>query len=417
VILPFVLTGFIDDPVLHRICAENYCRHLVPVTPAPLVDAAPYPHEKIRIAYLSADFQHHATAILMAELFERHDRERFELHALSFGEDDGTGWRERLVKAFDHFHDVRLLTDEASADLLRSLEIDIAIDLKGYTALARPEILSWRPAPVQVNYLGYPGTMGAAFIDYVVGDRIVTPSAHEPFYAEKIVQLPDCYQANDSTRRIADQAPTRAEAGLPEGGFVFCSFNIQRKLSAPVFAVWMRLLAAVPGSVLWLMVNNEGARAKLRQAAEASGIAVERIVFADRTGLESHLARHRLADLFLDTLPYNSHTTASDALWAGLPLVTCMGKAFPARVAASLLEAVGLPELITQTLEEYEALALALARDPERLAGLRQKLGTNRLVQPLFDTGRFCRHFEAALITMHQIAQNGEAPRAFAVQP
>ena len=415
VILPFVLTGFIDDPALQRLCAENYRRHLVPVMPAPLWDGKPYNHAKIRIAYLSADFQHHATTILMAELFERHDRDRFEIHALSFGEDDGTEWRTRLTKAFDHFHDARHLSDQDAAKLLRSLEIDIAVDLKGYTALARPEILSWRPAPVQVSYLGYPGTMGADFIDYIIGDPIVTPFAHKAFYAEKIVQLPGCYQVNDSTRRIAPATPGRAEAGLPENGFVFCSFNIQRKLSRPVFAVWMRLLAAVPGSVLWLLVNNAGARAKLRQEAAASGITAERIIFADRTGLEKHLARHRLADLFLDTLPYNSHTTASDALWAGLPLLTCMGKAFPARVAASLLEAVGLTELVTGSLGEYEAMALALARDPARLQAVREKLGANRLVQPLFDTERFRRNVEAAFTTMHAIAQSREAPRAFAI--
>jgi len=301
--------------------------------------------------------------------------------------------------------------------LLHELQVDIAVDLKGYTHDARPGILAHRPAPIQVGFLGYPGTTGAAFIDYVIADRIVLPFDQQPHYAEKIVHLPECYQVNDSRRRIAGSAPTRNDAGLPDDAFVFCSFNNNYKITPPVFDVWMRLLHAVDGSVLWLLRDNDGAERNLRKEAAVRGIDPGRLVFAGRMQLDQHLARHRLADLFLDTLPVNAHTTASDALWAGLPLITWCGEAFAGRVAASLLTAVGLPELVTHSLDDYEALALKLATDAPLLKSVRQKLEHNRLTCALFDANRFRAHLEAAYATMWDLYQRGESPRSFSVAP
>jgi predicted O-linked N-acetylglucosamine transferase (SPINDLY family) len=372
-------------------------------------------HDKLRAAYLSADFHRHATAYLMAELFERHDRSRFEIIGVSFGVDDKSETRKRLVAAFDQFYDVRGKSDEEVAKLLHDLQVDIAIDLKGYTEDARPGILAFRPAPIQASYLGFPGTMGVEFIDYIIADKTVAPFEHQPFYMEKIVHLPDCYQVNDTKRKIAERTPTRQQAELPQQGFVFCCFNNNWKITPDVFGVWMRLLHAVEGSVLWLLGDNESTERNLRMEAQARGIDPVRIVFASRLPLDEHLARHRVADLFLDTLPYNAHTTASDALWAGLPVLTREGTAFAGRVAASLLHAIGLPELVTHSIEDYEALALRLARDPSLLQGYRNRLATNRLTHPLFDTERFRRHIEAAYLQMWEIWQRGEQPRSFAI--
>lgn len=373
----------------------------------------------MRIAYLSADFHQHATAELIAGLIERHDRKKFEVMAISFSRDDGSAMRQRLMAAFDRFDDVRAMGDGDVARLLREREVDIAIDLKGHTEGARPAILAHRPCPVQVSYLGYPGTMSAPWLDYIIGDATVLPFAHQPFYSEKIVHLPHCYQVNDATRAVAETAETavtRVAAGLPESSFVFCCFNAAWKIAPSVFDVWMRLLVAVPGSVLWLLEDNASAPANLRAAALARGVDPARLVFAPATVPGRHLARHRLADLFLDTLPYNAHTTASDALWTGLPVLTCLGALFDGRVAASLLRAVGLPELIAQTMEEYEALALALARDPTRLESLRARLLANRLLYPLYDTERFRRALEAVYVRMTEIARGGGAPESFAVR-
>jgi protein O-GlcNAc transferase len=416
IVNPFTLIRLNGDAALHRQCATAFIVDKIGGPRPPLWSGRHQSRDKLRIAYLSADFHSHATAYLMAELFERHDRARFEVHGVSFGRDDGSAIRRRVVKAFDRFHDVRDKSDRAAAKLLSDLEVDIAIDLKGYTQDSRPEILSHRPAPIQVSYIGYPGTMGADFIDYIIADRIVLPFDRQPFYAEKIVQLPDCYQVNDRRRAIAQATPTRSEAGLPDTGFVFCCFNNNYKITAALFDVWMRLLQRVPGSVLWLLRENPDAEANLRREAKVRGVDPARLVFAGRAKLEEHLARHRLADLFLDTLPYNAHTTASDALWAGLPVLTCQGEAFAARVAGSLLTAVGLPELVTQTLADYEALALALAQDSTRLHALRERLARNRDTHPLFDTDRFRRHIEAAYVRMWDIWQRGEAPRSFAVE-
>jgi predicted O-linked N-acetylglucosamine transferase (SPINDLY family) len=351
-VAPFTLLGYCDDPALQLQCATNFIRDEVGIEPSSLWDGTVWRHDRIRVAYLSADFRIHPVAYLIAGLIERHDRGRFEVVGVSFGPDDASAMRARLVAAFDQFHDVRSMSDFAAAKLLREIEIDIAVDLNGYTRGARPQILAHRPAPIQVSYLGYPGTMGAGFIDYVIADPIVLPFDRQPFYTEKIVHLPECYQVNDSKRKIGERTPTRGEAGLPDEGFVFCGFNNNYKITAPVFDVWMRLLRRVESSVLWLKRDNQAAERNLGNEAAARGIDPARLVFAGRLPLlEDHLARHRLADLFLDTLPYNAHTTASDALWAGLPVLTCQGRAFAGRVPASLLAAVGLPELVTDSLD------------------------------------------------------------------
>src|SRR5215468_3467951 len=416
IIAPFLLLGYGGKPELQLQCARNYIDDKVPLVPRPFWIGATWRHDKVRIAYLSADFHQHATAYLMAELFERHDRSRFEVIGVSFGDDDKSDVRRRLVAAFDQFYDVRIKSDEEVAELLHGLQVDIAIDLSGHTQDSRPGILAYRPAPIQTSYLGFPGTMGAEFIDYIIADETVVPFDHQPFYAEKIVHLPDCYQVNDTKRNIAARTPTRQEAALPEKGCVFCCFNNNWKITPEVFSVWIRLLHAVEGSVLWLFRDDESAERNLRKEAQARGIDPARLVFAGRLPLEDHLARHRLADLFLDTLPYNAHTTASDALWVGLPVLTCMGNAFAGRVAASLLNAIGLPELVTHSIEDYETLALRLAKDPSLLEGYRNRLATNRLTHPLFDIDRFRHHIEAAYLQMWGIWQRGEQPRSFAVE-
>jgi len=394
VIQPFVLMGYSEDAGLLRRCAENYVHRVAPVQP-PLSKS--HKHGRIRLAYLSADFHQHPTAQLMVELFERHDRGRFEVSAIAFGPDDGSAMRQRLVKAFDRFEDVRGLGDLEIAQRITSQQIDIAVDLNGHTHEARPGIFSHRPAPVQVNYLVYPGTTGAAYMDYVLADRVVLPLDQQSFFSEKIVQLPDCYQAND-TARIVPPAPSRTEAGLPETGFVFCCFNNSWKIAAPVFDIWMRLLQQVPDSILWLLESP--ATGNLRAQAQARGVAADRLVFAPRLSPDQHLARHQLADLFLDTLPYNAHTTCSDALWAGVPVITCYGAAFHGRVAASLLKAIDLPELVTTRAQDYEALALELAQNPALLKTTRDKLQRNRATTPLYDSERFRKNIEAAYETM-----------------
>jgi predicted O-linked N-acetylglucosamine transferase (SPINDLY family) len=355
-------------------------------------------HDKIRLGYYSADFHSHATAYLAAELFERHDRERFEVVAFSFGpsrpEDP---MQRRLRGAFDEFLEVDRLSDAEVVRLSREREIDIAVDLKGFTQNERHRIFAYRAAPVQVNYLGYPGTLGAPYMDYLVADPILIPEMSREHYAEKIAYLPHSYQPNDRHRPIAERVFTRAELGLPEAGFVFCCFNNAYKITPETFDSWMRILQRVEGSVLWLLAGSEN----LRREAQARGVSGRRLVFAGRMDLPEHLARLRLADLFLDTLPYNAHTTASDALWAGLPVLTCLGESFAGRVAASLLNAVGLPELITHSREQYEALAC----DPRRLGELRARLAENRSRAPLFDTALFTRHLEDAYLQMYRREQ------------
>ena len=368
VVQPLIATLLSHSPEDQWLAARIYARDW-PAPATPLWRGERYGHRKIRVAYLSADFHAHATAYLMAGVFEAHDRTRFETIAVSFGPDDFSETRSRLACAFDHFLDVRTETDAQVAARLKAMEVDIAIDLKGFTNGTRPGILSLRCAPIQAQYLGYPGTMGAPFVDYIVADRFVIPDAHRPFYTERVVTLPDSYQCNDAKRRIAEKTPSRSEAGLPETGFVFCSFNNPAKIRPQVFDIWMRLLGAIDGSVLWLFEDGPDAAGNLRREAKNRGIDPSRLVFARQTPVANHLARHRLADLFLDTLPYGAHTSASDALWTGLPVLTVEGGTFAGRVGMSLLHAVGLPELSAHSLDEYERIALDLARDPARLAG------------------------------------------------
>src|SRR5262249_6708911 len=351
---------------------------------------------KVRIGYFSADFRNHAVAYLIAHLFELHDRSKFEIFGFSFGRSVDDGMRRRLTAGFDQFIEVKDKSDKATAELAKNLQIDIAVDLMGITEQSRTGIFAHRAAPIQVNFLGFPGTMGASYIDYIIVDRTLIRPEEAKFYSEKVVYLPHSYQVNDRTRQISDRAFRRDELGLPADTFVFCCFNNCFKITPDVFDIWMRLLAKVDGSVLWLLRSNESAAQSLCGEAVRHGIASDRLVFGEPMNLPDHLARHAVADLFLDTLYYNGHTTASDALWAGLPLVTRRGDTFAARVAASLLNAVGLPELITATSDEYEQLALELATDQDKLLLLKKRLADNRLKYPLFDTELFTKHIESA---------------------
>jgi protein O-GlcNAc transferase len=396
--------------------ARAYLRANCQPVRAPLPRPAAGPPGKLRIAYLSSDFRFHPVGTAIVELIERHDRSRFEILGVSSGRDDTSETRSRIMRAFDQFHDIADKGDQAVAELLRRLDVHIAVDLNGVTRGWRPGVFAHRPAPIQVLYLGYPGTTGADFIDYILADATVLPLDQQPFFAETVVHLPDCYHPNDTTRS-SSATPARSEAGLPETGFVFCCFNQSHKLGAASFEVWMRLLARIDGSVLWLSHMNDCAMDNLRRDAATRGIDPARVIFAPRLDrIEDHLARHRLADLFLDTLPYNAHSTAIDALWAGLPVVTCTGSAFAGRVGASLLKAVGMPELVTASLDDYEALAAALASDTSRLQAIRARLEQNRSTHPLFDMNRLCRHIEAAYRTMWDIHARGERPRHFSVR-
>ena len=352
------------------------------------------PGRALRIGYLSADFHEHATCYLLTGVLEQHDRERFEVFGYSYGPDDGSDIRARVKRACSVFRDVSSMSDDEAARQIRADQIDILVDLKGWTEAGRPEILAYRPAPVQASWLGYPGTLGdARLADYLIGDPIVTPHEHADDYAEALALMPNSYQPNDRSRKIGPR-PTRQAAGLPDHGFVFCSFNQAYKFNPEVFDIWCRLLAQVSGSVLWLLAVGEPAQANLRRSASERGILPDRIIFAGRLPAESHLGRLQLADLALDTWPCNSHTTAADALWCGVPLVTCMGDTFAGRVAASLLTAAGIPELITGSPEHYYELALRLAPEPDALGLVREKLSVGRSSCPLFDTPRFTSDLE-----------------------
>ncbi len=373
-------------------------------------------NHRIRVAYMSADFREHPMTSLVAELFELHDRDKFEIYAISLGPKIDSAIRTRLKKSFDHWHDVHGIRDQEVVDLIRNLGIDIIVDLMGHTAYSRPGILICRPASVQVNYLGYPATMGANFIDYILVDNFIAPAGHDEFYTEKLVRLPNSYMAHDSKRKIADESLTRADCGLPANGFVFYCFNKSNKITPMIFDVWMRLLKAIPGSVIWLAGTNIWTKDNLRKEAVRRDVAEERLIFAPRIpALSDHLARQRLADLFVDTPIYNAHTTAIDALWAGIPVLTCAGRSFAARVAGSLLQAVGLPELITTDLAEYEALALRLAREPGLLPGYSERLAGNIATKPLFDCQRFTRGVESAYSQMYERWRNNKAPEAFSI--
>jgi protein O-GlcNAc transferase len=404
-----------DDENDQLQCSRIWTALDCPASPTPLWRGERYDHDKIRIAYVSADFRTHAVASLMAGVFERHDKTRFEVSAISLS-DQSDHMSERLERAFERFVPVQGRDHGDVARLLRDMEIDIAVDLMGYTRGSRTPIFACRPAPIQVAHLGFPGTMGASYIDYIIADPILVPSDRQALYTEKLVYLPHCYMPGDDQRAIAEP-PSRIEAGLPERGFVFCSFNNVAKIMPSMFDVWTRLLKEVDGSVLWLSPADEIAARNLRQEAEARGVDAQRLIFASFVeGGDRHLARLSLADLFLDTLPYNAHAGGSDSLWAGVPIVTCKGTTFAGRVGMSMLNAIGLPELVADSLAAYETLALKLAREPELLAGIREKLARNRATEPLFDTRRFTRNLEAAYIAMWQRYQRGEDPAFLSIE-
>ena len=397
-------------------CARQWATSISPPRTALFHHRPRAGRERIRLGYLSGDFHQHATAQLMAELFECHDRDRFEVFAYSYGPDDHSPMRARLAAAFDRFVDIRARSHHEAAELIRAEGVDILVDLKGYTHHARPAISAYRPAPVQVSYLGYPATMGADFIDYIIVDPFVVPSSQQPFFSERLVHLPRSYQVNDRRREVADARTSRRDVGLPAEGLVLCSFNNSYKISPVFFDIWMRLLRAVPGSVLWLLEANPQVAGNLRSEAEKRGVDSGRLIFAPLAPPAEHLGRHRHADLFLDTLPCNAHTTASDALWAGLPVVTCCGDTFAGRVAGSLLMAIDMPELVTTSLEEYEQAALALARSPQRLIALRRKLQNNREASALFDLPKLTGNIEAAYARMWQTWLAGQTPAAFSIE-
>ena len=401
VVRPFELLSIVDDGALQKKSSEIYIQSNFPENPVlgPILNRPA--NQKIRIAYFSADFRNHPVGFLISELIEIHDRSKFEFYAFSLVKTDDE-MRDRFAQAFDHFIDVETKLDIEVAQLARDLAIDIAIDLTGFTRDSRMGIFAFRAAPIQINYLGYPGTIGAEYMDYIIADKTLIPSKSEEFYSEKIVFLPNSYQANDRKRNISDRRYSRKELGLPESGFIFCCFNNNFKILPETFDGWMRILKAVEGSVLWLLADNPSAQSNLKIEANKRGVDPGRLIFAERVILPDHLARHQQADLFLDTLPYNAHTTASDALWTGLPVLTLIGEAFAGRVAASLLNAVGLPELITHTQEAYEALAIELANNPRRLADIRLNLANKRLTVPLFDTPLFAKHLESAYIEMYE---------------
>jgi predicted O-linked N-acetylglucosamine transferase (SPINDLY family) len=410
VALPFATLALTTSPSVQRKAAEIYARDKHPTAATPL---PPWPpHDRIRIGYFSSDFYDHATSYLMAGLFELHDRTQFEIIGFSLGPDPSAGdtMGRRVSAAMDRFLNVRSMSDSQIAQLSRQLEIDIAVDLKGFTHDHRAGIFAHRPAPIQVSYVGYPGTMGAPFIDYLIADPTLIPEASRQHYTEKIVYLPDSYQPNDSRRPLAEASSTRASEGLPDTAFVFGCFNNTYKITPAVFDIWMRILTRVPNSVLWLLAADAATTENLRKEAQHRGIDPDRIIFARPHPLAEHLARHSLADLFLDSSPYNAHTTASDALWTGLPVITCLGETFAGRVAASLLKAVGLPELIAPNWQHYKELAVSLAGDTARLQVLRQHLGENRTSAPLFNTSSYTRHLEAAYVAVIERHHAGLPP-------
>lgn len=406
---PFSTLAMIDSLPLQRKVAETWTKAKYPSYRA-ISDLPRHPqHEKLRIAYCSADFREHPVSFLAAELFEKHDREKFEIIALSYGPDSTGPMRRRLESAFDKFIDVRELSNRDIAELAGRLQLDIAIDLGGYTKDCRTELFMNRLAPIQVSYLGYLGTMGAGFVDYLFADSVIVPESSRQYYAEKIAYLPS-YQVNDSQRKISEKIFSRAELGLPDDGFVFCCFNNAFKITPGTFAGWMRILAKVERSVLLLLADNELVATNLRREAGTHGIDENRLVFGMRLPFPEYLARYRTADLFLDTLPYNAGTTASDALWAGLPVLTCAGESFAGRVAASLMFAVGLPELVAMSQMEYEAMAIELATNPGKLTLLRGRLAENRLSTALFDTTLHVKKIELAYVSMYERYQANLQP-------
>ena len=415
---PFPALSLLDAPHLHHTLAKTWTREEYPSNAALGPVPVTKPHAKIRVGYFSADFWEHPVAVLMAQVLESHDRTKYDTAAFSFGPDIQDAMRKRVEGAFDRFIEVRGQSDQDIAQLARSLDIDIAVDLMGYTGGCRTGIFAARAAPIQVSYLGFPGTMGAGYMDYVVADPTVVPEAQQRHFSEKIVYLPNSYLPNDSTRKISDTVFAREALGLPATGFIFCCFNNSYKIAPDTFDSWMRILSRVEHSVLWLSGHTPTAVSNLRREASRRGVDAQRLILAGRmSAAEDHLARLRVADLFLDTLPYNAHATAIDALWAGLPLLTLIGEAFAGRVGASLLRSIGLPELIASTPEEYEDLAVQLASDAPRLAEMKRKLAHNRLTAPLFDAGAMVRQLEAGYADIMDRYRAGLAPEHIHVSP
>ena len=413
---PFWFLSLEDEPERHRIRSEIYSKSTFLHKPMSTW-ARPLPKQKkMKLGYFSADFHNHATMYLMAQIFAAHDAENFEVYAYSYGPDRHDEMRQKIVSDVDRFYDVRDMNDEQIVKLARANHLDIAIDLKGYTKDSRLAPFASRLAPVQISYLGYPGTLGAHFIDYIVADPILIPEDKRQYYTEEIIYLPHTYQPTDNKRRISSKVVKREDFGLPSNSFVFCCFNQNYKISPREFDIWMRLLGSVENSVLWLFRSTKLAEKNMKRQAEARGISSERIIFAERLPQPVHLARHRLANLFLDTFNYNAHTTTSDALWAGLPVVTKLGKGFAARVAGSLLNAIGLPELITETEQEYESLILELATHPAKLTKLQDKLDNARLTQPLFNTELYTKHLESGYQQAYYNYLDGNTPRTIHVQ-
>jgi len=406
---PFGWQGLAKSPRSLQRCAELFNREKYPAIPHDLSLRSAPDRKKIRVGYASGEFRDQATSHLIVGVLEQHDKSRFEIVGFDNGWDDKSEVRRRIEASCLELIDISRLSDEAATAIIRDHRIDILVNLNGYFGDERTGVFAQRAAPVQVNYLGFPGTLGASYVDYIIADRCVIPPGHENFYDEKVVYLPECYQANDNRKAIAPRIFSRAECGLPPNGFVYCCFNNSYKILPEIFDSWMRLLREVSGSVLWLIEDSASAAANLKREASARGIDPGRLIFAERMPLADHLARHRLADLFLDTLPYNAHTTASDALWAGLPVLTRIGGTFPGRVAASLLQAIGLPELITSTQEAYQKLAIELASDSQKYAAIKHKLVSNRLGKSLFDTQLLTRRIEAAYEEMYKRLLSGLA--------
>ncbi|MGB9365770.1 MAG: tetratricopeptide repeat protein [Xanthobacteraceae bacterium] len=414
---PFALIAIDSTPAEQLTAAQTWIEDLYPPARNPCRHAAPHDRERLRIGYMSGEYRTHAVSFLMAELFELHDRTRVEVVGIGTGIDDRSAIRRRIDRAFDEFIDASALNDDEAARALTEKKIDILVDLNGHYGRARPGILARRPAPIQVSYIGFPGTSGAPYVDYLVADRWVIPVDAQRHYSESIVYLPDSYWVNDRQCAIAEHTPSRSEVGLPERAFVFCCFNNTHKITPAMFDVWMEILREVEDSVLWLFAANPAVANNLRHEAEQRGVGRDRLVFAPMMALPDHLARHRLADLCLDTLPHNAHTTASNALWAGLPVLTWIGDTFAGRVGASLLDAIGLADMIVDTPEAYRSAAVRLARDPDALRAIREQLAANRATDPLFDTPRFARHIESAYAQMWRRHKEGQPPAGFSVEP
>ena len=394
--LPFSILSLYDSPLLQRKTSEMYIKETFPKKNISKPITKSLANKKIRLGYYSADFYNHAMSYLLAKLFELHDKSKFEIIAFSFSPERDDEMSKRISNAFDQFIKVNFKTDKEISELSRELKIDIAIDLMCFTTNSRTGIFSEKCAPIQINYLGYPGTSGANFIDYIIADKNLIPKENQKYYSENIIYLPNTYQVRDSTQKISNKIFTKDELGLPKNSFVFCCFNQNYKITPSVFDIWMRLIKKVEKSVLWLIKDNDVAVYNLKKEAEKRGVKSDRIIFAKHMPISEHLARHKIADLFVDTFPYTAHTTCSDALWSGLPVITRTGQSFASRVAGSLLNAVNLKELITKTEKEYEDLILELAKNPKKLKEIKNKLKKNRLKEPLFNSKLYTKKIESA---------------------